>query len=693
MSLNSFPFSFSPFGAIVLWAIPLIVSVLLTIRCRVLRGISGAIAQLIGTYIFLVIIVEFLLGVFGILTYGYVLLAFVILLLITVLTTDRQILTSIWAIDKWLPQGIKRIQVLSGDFHRYLWFVLMICLIYLAIAVQKIFSPPIHIDCLWAYLPQVIGWLQTHNIFEHNAPLSFYHHSSLLMALWTILPFGTDLFINLQNLPATLLAFTAIVHLLRIFRVNRKISFLAGLAFLNLPNVAYWMWNQKTEILLTGFFILCLCFIVEYFQRGKSLSLFYGLCCAGLVVGTKTFGLYYGFLLYVVVIVFCLINKKYRKWSWLVAGSIVCLIFALQWPIRNWIIWNNPFYPMEISILGHSVFAGPGFIGGRQLDSMFGTSIVANLQLRYVPLLFQGALLWFGLVGLLALIVLPVSLLAAFKMRMRLSFLFLSMIAIGSYICYVFIPNTTGGIPGAVDFLKQANNVYYAMPFFAVAVIVLVIVVGNLKSQFNLVLEFVLLTQITYGILQYILEHMSSVSKPLIILAQGLAILTFFIVLFCFMIAKIHPRMFWLFLGVGLLFLALVGGFVFESSHKYKVRRGMQSGQFIYFSNISPDLLEWIEENISKKTVIVCSLEPGYEILQYPLFGSKLNNKVIRGPRFTKSYQPNSNIDIVVVSGKKREGNEDDLIQLLPWTKIWGENIGFQQVFSNGVQCVYERKE
>lgn len=688
--VNNLSFSFKPLAAIVLWGIPLIISGLFTIRWRVLQGISGAVAQIIGTYLVLVIVFEYVLGLFGILTYGYALLAFSVLLVVTLLTTPRGILASLWNIEKWLDQGREKMQVISADLKGFVWFVLIIGLIYLAIAVHKLFSPPLSIDCLWASLPQIVGWLQTHSIFEHSAPLSFYHSNSKLLTLWTIIPFGTDQFINLTNLPASLLAATAIYHLLRIFELNRKLSILGGLAFLSLPYVAHWMWNQKPEILLTAFFVLSLCFVMEYFKRQNVLGLIYGLCCAGLVAGTKTFGMYYGLLVYLAIIVFCVVDKRYRKWTWLLLGSIVCLIFALEWPVRNWIIWGNPFYPMDISIFGHCLFPGPGK-SGKGLSSTLSTSIAANIQPRYIPFLFKGAFLAFGFVGLLSLIILPFCILGQVKMKMGRIYLFLFIITVGSYICYMFIPYTADTVPGRVGFLKRSTDVYYAMPFFATAVIVLIIFVSYMKSHFSRILEFVLLIQIIHGILINTIRCASFVSGSLIMLTEGLIISGFFFYLICQFIARRYPKILWVAMAGGILLLSLIGGLGFKPAQEYKIHKRSQNDLFSYFTAMSPDLLTWVEKNISNKTINVCPLEPGYGILPYSLYGTKLNNKIISGPQFLQIYEPPSNIDIVVVSGKKQRDN-NNLKLLPPWTENWGKNIGFRQVFSNGVQCVYARK-
>lgn len=360
---NNLTFSLKPIAAIVLWSMPLFISILIVFKWSFLRGISGVIVQLLLTYLSLVITIQFVLGLFGLLSFYYVFAFFLFLLIICIILASFKNLRTILTFEKYLLPSNLKFQEILADFQGYYWFFSVLLIYLFVMVIQGIISPPVHIDCLKFYLPQTVGWLQTHSIFEHSSPLSYYHHSSLLLTLWMILPFGSDLFINIQNLIPALLLLASFCQLLKLLGIDRKLSFLAGVTFISLPKVSQWLWNQKTEIMLTAFFMTALCFYIDYFERKRSSSLVMGFFCTGLVVGTKSFGIYYGILLYFIFTIFYLFNSKGREWKLFIIASFICLVVALQWPIRNWIIWGNPFYPMQVTILGIHLFNGPGLWG------------------------------------------------------------------------------------------------------------------------------------------------------------------------------------------------------------------------------------------------------------------------------------------------------------------------------------------
>lgn len=686
--MNNLSFSFTLLAALFLWIIPFLVSLLVTLKYPLLRGISGGIAQIVGIYLLLVIEVEFLLGIFGLLSFWYVFFVHIVLLSLTIIFITTKETKFPFSMDNWVQQNFERVRINLGEFRGYQWFLLSVLISILMISMFNLLSSPNNIDCLYYVLPQVVEWFQSQNIFAHNVPLAFYHQNSSLIVLWCLIPFSTDIFINLQNIPAAILTFVAIVNLLRFFKVDRKLSFLAGVTFLSLPQVFSWIWNQKPELLLTGFFTLSLCFFFEYLRANNKLNLMISFFCVGLVAGTKTFGLLYGVLLYFVFVGFCIYKKTNRKWLWLFIGSFFCLVLTMQWPLRNLIIWGNPLYPIEITISKNIKFVNVGFVPGAELNNISRASLAARLSLNNIFIFFKGILARYGLVSLLALFITPLSFFIPFFIKTKKYIFLLALLIVGSFTCYISIPWRSG----TLENVDLTHTAYFGMPFFAISLVMLIIVCYHLKFQSGYILEFLLVSQITYGIVRYFLKNIDPSMILILLIAQIVAVLIVFIFLFVSYCYKKSTKYLYVFISLGVLFWAVFGGILFGPIHRYRMRQRCQNDEFLRTTNISCDILKWIDQNISSKTIIICPLKNGYDILPYPLYGGKFNNKVIRGPLFSRAYRPDSSIDIVIVSGNKREGKEEDSIRLPLWIMDWGNNFGFELVYSDGIQCIFGRK-
>jgi len=50
-------------------------------------------------------------------------------------------------------------------------------------------------------------------------------------------------------------------------------------------------------------------------------------------------------------------------------------------------------------------------------------------------------------------------------------------------------------------------------------------------------------------------------------------------------------------------------------------------------------------------------------------------------------------VDLLIISGRKREGELINFIRIPDWIKSWAEHIGFFEVYSNDFQCIVKRKE
>lgn len=682
---SNISFSFAPLLALALWSLPAFIAIILTWRWRGLSSVSGFIAQSSATYLISIIVVESILGFAGLLNYTNTVCMFIFLLIFVVVFSGYN---NVYTILREVIQrlNIQKIRLLVIDrLGGFAWFFVPIALVMIAHAIRASSLPPVHIDCLWSYLPEVVGWLQTQTLFEHRSPLSFYHNNSLLITLWTILPFNTDQFVNLQNLPSALLIIATFYNILKMFEIDRRLCLLLGVAFITLPQVNYFLWNQKVDIMLTAFFILSLNFLYEYIRSGKNPSLVYSLICAGIVAGTKTFGLLYGLLLYAAILYVGIRERQQIKLFVFIIGSLLCLIFALVWPIRNWMIWGNPFYPMSISLFGVQIFGGPGF-SGRDMGVMFSSSIVTSFQLDIIPIFLKGSVMRFGMLGIGAILSLFTAIAVIVRRREKIYYInMLGVIIIISFLIYILLPVTGGTAQDHAFFIRNYQNMYYGMPFFALAPILLIIHLSKLKPFVNLVLVMILILQISLAQIQTLTLHQSN-----LLMVQALI---FTVICLIYPLLRINQKMQKVF--VGLLIVAIVsfiwGGLYFKAE-KYRLEQRYKSADYVYFTGVSPDILQYINNYTGGENILLLPLSRGFGVLPYPFYGHFLNNKIfLTDSIFEKSYRPQNNIDIVVVTGKKRENSIVDSLVLPQWTEEWGKNNGFKIVKMNKYEIIFKR--
>lgn len=302
-----------------------------------------------------IVLTEIILGVFGRLSLGNLIILNFIILLLTLLFLRKE-----------LPLkglGSRLDSVLLSN--KILIFVAS-CIV--GFGAVKIFvnlvNPPFGWDCLNYHFTFPVEWLKHANL---NNPLtisddpsaSYFPINGSLLFLWLMFPFKDVFLADLGQLPFFILCFIAVFSIARRIGINRDYSFLSAALFVLIPNFFKQLEIAYVDIILTSFFLISLNFLLllnENFSL-KNLSL-----CAiglGLAFGTKTIALPIGAVISFLLILILTKQQDYKRMAiyLIICGSIIILLGGFIY-IRNFWLTNNFLYPANIKIFGKTIIRG-----------------------------------------------------------------------------------------------------------------------------------------------------------------------------------------------------------------------------------------------------------------------------------------------------------------------------------------------
>jgi len=264
-----------------------------------------------------------------------------------------------------------------APFDALLLFLILIELARIAFHVWYI-SPYVW-DTMTYHLPNVAEWVQKGRIYtitaattRTNWPMTFE-----VFETWFAVFLHHDILIQLAGVWFSILAFSSVYAIARTLNFSNRLSLFAALLYIYTPVVSVRATSCDTDIPVAGVFLLCVAFVLELLRRGTREKLQPGnfllimvmAFCYG--IGAKAFMAFIvpglALLLIVALIKQHLVRKFLRLFlpgrisSYPRFFTAILLIMASgllggYWYIRNWVIFDNPFYPVDFSIFGHLIF-------------------------------------------------------------------------------------------------------------------------------------------------------------------------------------------------------------------------------------------------------------------------------------------------------------------------------------------------
>jgi len=291
-------------------------------------------------------------------------------------------------------------------------------------------EPITEFDSLSYHLPTMAGWYQHHSFvmleqFYYPEIISTYPYNWEALCTLFLRPFHEDFLVALPNSVAWALFGVATCSLGIEMGATRIKSMAAAALVLTLPMVAHLVNTMHVDLPFAAVFMGGL-YLMALFVRTRSLSylaLFFAML--GMLVGTRTTGLAYGFLLLVILVLLEIRAARLRRVSGaqaivafrgaipLAAMAIVCFLFlGGSWYGKNLSATGNPFGYMRVKIAGLVLFPGPYGFSVFQPTTLFHLFQLANpshwkiflgqvwaqLQIPFLAMLLQVLVLPIGLV-------------------------------------------------------------------------------------------------------------------------------------------------------------------------------------------------------------------------------------------------------------------------------------------------------
>lgn len=359
---------------------------------------------------------------------------------------------------------------------------------------NAVFQVPVEYDNLAYHLPFVVDWMQKGHLWDvyysaYAGPLGYYPSNFELLDLWAMLPFNSDLLVNLLNLPIFLILPLLLYKVARNFTVGHKASLLVVALFMVLPVTLRQLGTPLVDLYFCFTFLLSLFFYQEYRKSHSLVDIGLAGLALGLFMGTKYLGIIYALPLVILYALTVLWTERKRLTRFLRGGVIFALAIIATggfWYVRNWIDSGNPIFPTEVSAFGTVIFEGYSNITQNLIDTSLATNIPSVHSVWYF---FEGIFLMLGwpmTIMLLSALTLPFF--SIFSMawsffhkdhdmkaqhrRYLLVYLLLILLAVFYAVGYWVSP---------YSFKDLLPNVRYAMMFILVALLAYGIVMTRLK--------------------------------------------------------------------------------------------------------------------------------------------------------------------------------------------------------------------
>jgi len=215
------------------------------------------------------------------------------------------------------------------------------------------------------------------NIFPKNIELLF---------LWNIIFLKSDVLTDLSQMLFTLIGVLTVCSMAMKLKVGEKNAVYSALLFFFAPIIILQSTTNYVDIAISVLFLVALNYLISdgvltsrdselriNNEKQRKYFLLFGGLATGILLGAKGSG-----PLFIVVISALVIIQKIRKYivytrnpgmfkdyrvlenvkSYLIYFIAPVLLMGCYWYIKNWVLYDNPVYPMEVAILGKVIFKG-----------------------------------------------------------------------------------------------------------------------------------------------------------------------------------------------------------------------------------------------------------------------------------------------------------------------------------------------
>jgi hypothetical protein len=253
-------------------------------------------------------------------------------------------------------------------------------------------------DALWYHLPIAGYIMQNGAIYEVPSNsfieqfINIFPKNIELLFIWNIIFLDNDIVADLSQLLFTIAGVFTIYSIAVKMKINRKYAVYSSLLFFFTPIIILQSSTNYVDVAVSVLFLTAINFLMsdmpcrdgfetcsyegdagrKCLQKRNITTIMTGLT-AGILLGSKGSGpLFVGILSAAVIIrefiwryksfgpekvtVITIAIKSFT--FYLIFFLIPVILLGGYWYIKNWIIYGNPVYPMEISFLNNTIFKG-----------------------------------------------------------------------------------------------------------------------------------------------------------------------------------------------------------------------------------------------------------------------------------------------------------------------------------------------
>ena len=247
------------------------------------------------------------------------------------------------------------------------------------IAFHVWYIPPYVHDTLTYHLPNVAEWVQKERIHAIATPVirSNWPAAFEVFETWFVVFLHHDLLIQLGCVACYLLAIASVYAIGRGLGMGTHLAAGVALLFAYTPSVAIHATSCKNDLAVAAFYLFSMAVLVDLLRNGdhadfplnRRILLLTMAFAFG--VGTKAYTVFIAPGLIVLGILAFSKHRLFKAAIYSLRPSSIlsarqftlytCLLLgsgflALYWYVRNYVVFDNPFYPADFRLFGHLIF-------------------------------------------------------------------------------------------------------------------------------------------------------------------------------------------------------------------------------------------------------------------------------------------------------------------------------------------------
>jgi hypothetical protein len=561
----------------------------------------------------------------------------------------------LWGKHRDLEADIEPLTTWLRDGLSSRWAALIIiCGFVVVLSLSRaLLMPPLAWDCLSYHLPFATLWIKKGTLLLFNAPdqISENVHFPIngdIFASWLMLPFQTDIVVNIMNFPITLLGGISCYAIARELGLTRKEASFAPALICFAPMVYSQITTQYIDNAVFAFSSAATLFGLRFLRKGFPQDSILSLVAGGLVLGMKFTGIPVVGIIFLATVLKTIRLVNYsgflKKLGLIICGLLILCALGGRQYILNGLYAGNPLYPFSLTIVNHEILEGSHKLEQvskwvSNWEKEQGVDKLSFWEKEYKK--FSYSRRTAGPKYLIFLIVALISLFIRPRGVSQKDWYFLAVLWIVGIV--LFYANTSA------DFARrgvwmQGSTRFLSFPM-AIFTIQGLTVIAKLGRYFKNIFFFMVIL-IAWDLMHINKTHIQGIEGlyPLVIVMSILVIIFFKRVLEMLyqkkgssLTAKEVSRSGsrtnrqWV---VGILFfVTLTGGIYFLQSYRDTTRYSYYRDYFDYvdFPRTFVDGWEFLDQPDVKKTIAMSIgwAAPGHKWFFYPLWGRWLQNDVV----------------------------------------------------------------